>query len=95
MSQITNRNQNHFLNFVGQSLKHHVGVAHWPEAELQVRSAFLPGYVANSHVEKVAGHLVNAVSAIGQRAGLLSSQTALLNALLGVPASTQADKSTE
>ena len=58
-----------------------------PEAELQARSAFLPGYVANSHVEKIASHLVKAVSAIAQKVGALSSHTAMLNTLLGVAAS--------
>ena len=54
------------------------------EAELQVRSAFLPGYIANSHTDNVAQHLVGAITAVSKRAGAISSPIALLQNLLGV-----------
>lgn len=54
------------------------------QAELQVRSAFLPGYIALSHIDNVAKRLVRAITSLQQLTGAVSSETALLTELLGV-----------
>ena len=54
------------------------------EAELQAKSAFLPISIACSHVEKVAAHLVKAISSVAKLSGTMDSHSATLNNLLGV-----------